>query len=69
MKLDPATTQADIEALLTRQSEAVYGADRTQELAGQIAHASAMLAAVAQRPLDLIGPPPDTSGIAHASGR
>ena len=69
MKLDPATTQTEIEALLRSQSESVYGADRTLELSSQIEHLSVMLTEIARRPLDLTGPPPDISGIPNESGR
>ncbi|MBA2451877.1 MAG: hypothetical protein H0V47_01800 [Chloroflexia bacterium] len=63
MKLDPTTTQAEIKAVLRNQSDLVYGAQRTQELASQIEHLSTMLAEVIRRPLDLTGPAPDSSGI------
>lgn len=69
MKLDPATTQKEIEALLRNQSQLVYGADRTQELSSQIEHLSTMLAEIARRELDLTGLPPDISGIRNESRR
>lgn len=69
MKLDPSTTQVEIEALLRSQSELVYGSSRTLELSGQIEHLSTMLAEIARRPLDLTGLPPDISGIPNASSR
>lgn len=69
MKLNPAITQSEIETLLRSQSELVYGADRTLELAGQIEHLSAMLTEIARRELDFTGPAPDISGIAERGGR
>lgn len=69
MKLDPTTTQADIEALLRSQSELVYGSARTAELGGQIEHLSTMLAEIARWEIDLRGPAPDISGIREQDGR
>jgi hypothetical protein len=69
MKLDPAITQAEIEALLRSQSELVYGMPRTQELTSQIEHLSTMLAQISHRELDLTGLAPDTSGVLNESRR
>ena len=67
MKLDPTVSREDIKALLTSQSELVYGAERTGDLAGQIEHLATMLAEIAEREIELTGPPPDTSGIPERS--
>lgn len=69
MKLDPTTTQAEIEALLRSQAELVYGASRTEELSSQIEHLSSMLAEVARRELDIRGSAPDVSGLPDEGGR
>ncbi len=69
MKLDPSTTQGEIQALLRSQSELVYGAERTVELSDQIEHLSAMLSEIARRTLELTGPAPDTSGVPNRSAR
>jgi hypothetical protein len=69
VKLDPAISREDIKALLASQSEMVYGAERTGELAGQIEHLASVLAEIAGREIELTGPPPDTSGIPERSQR
>lgn len=69
MKLDPAMTQEQIEALLTNQSTLVYGEERTAELAEQIGQLAANMAELARRELDLRDAPPDTSGIVDWSGQ
>lgn len=69
MKLDPTITRETIETLLLSQSELVYGAERTQEIAHQITHISTMLEEIAHSELDLRDAAPDTRGIAERSIR
>ena len=69
MKLDPTLSPEQIAALLRAQAEQVHGADRAEQLQGQLDHLSNMLAEVARRELELASPPPAVSGIPDRSAR
>jgi hypothetical protein len=67
MRLDPNHTESDILAELSAAAERQYGAERAEELRGNLRHLARMMALVGERDLDLDADAPDTSGIPDRS--